>query len=116
MSEIDDYLATVDEPTRVAFEHVRDVVTGIAPSVSEGTSYGMPALRYRGKPLLGFKAARDHLSVFPFSPQAVDAVRDRLDGFSLSKGTIRFVVVRPIPDDVIADVVRYRIGEIDQKL
>jgi uncharacterized protein YdhG (YjbR/CyaY superfamily) len=114
VSDIEHYLETVDEPTRVAFAHVRDVVTSIEPTVTEGTSYGMPALKYRGKPLLGFKAAQAHLSVFPFSPQAIDAVRDRLDGFSLSKGTIRFSADRPLPDDVLGDVVRYRIGEIDR--
>ncbi len=112
--EIDDYLATVDEPARAAFSHVRDLVTAIEPSVSEGTSYGMAALKYRGKPLLGFNAARDHLSLFPFSPQAIDAVRDRLGGFSLSKGTIRFTADQTLPDDILGDLVRYRIGEIDR--
>ena len=53
------------------------------------------------------------MSLFPFSPAAIDAVRDRLDGFDLAKGTIRFTPDRPVPDDVVADLVRHRMQEID---
>ena len=115
MSDVDDYLAGVDDATRRALQHVRAIAAATEPSVSEGTSYGMPALKYRGRPLLGFVAAKGHLSVYPFSPQAVDAARGRLEGFSVSKGTIRFAVDKPLPDDVLGDIVRYRVAEIDSK-
>lgn len=42
----------------------------------------------------------------------MDAVRDRLDTFELSKGTIRFSVDQPMPDEVVRDVVRLRMAEI----
>jgi uncharacterized protein YdhG (YjbR/CyaY superfamily) len=53
-----------------------------------------------------------HLSVFPFSPAVVEAVAADLEGFSLSKGTIRFTVDRPIPDGVLERVVRLRRAEL----
>jgi len=112
MSAVDDYLLSVDEPDRSALEHVRDLVKGVAPEAEEGRSYGMPALRYNKKPLLGFVAAKKHLSICPFSPAVIDNLRDRLDGFELSKGTIRFSAVHPIPDDVLGDIVRARLAEI----
>ena len=84
----------------------------IVPEAEQGTSYGMAALRYNHKPLLAFRAARQHLSIFPFSSRVVDAVRDRLTAFELSKGTIRFTAASPPPDEVVRDMVRYRIQEI----
>jgi uncharacterized protein YdhG (YjbR/CyaY superfamily) len=45
---------------------------------------------YEGRRLLAFRAAKRHLSIFPFSPAAIHAVKDRLGGFDLVKGTIRF--------------------------
>jgi uncharacterized protein YdhG (YjbR/CyaY superfamily) len=75
-------------------------------------SYGMPAYLHAGRPLLGFRAAKSHLSVFPFSPAAIEAVKDRLDDFDVSKGTIRFSPDAPVPDDVLADLVRARMQEI----
>ena len=109
---MDDHLDGLPPAERAALEHVRAVVRGLAPDAEEGTSYGMPAFILAGRPLLGFRAAKRHLSIFPFSPAAVEAVAERLDGFSLSKGTIRFSPGTPVPDDVLADLVRVRRQEI----
>ena len=109
---MDDYLDGLPPAQQVALERVRAIVGGLAPEAEEGTSYGVPAFIYAGRPLLGFSAAKRHLSIFPFSPAAIDAVRDRLDGFGVAKGTIRFSPDRPVPDDVLADLVHARKLEI----
>jgi uncharacterized protein YdhG (YjbR/CyaY superfamily) len=109
---VDDYFGGLDASNRAAFEHIRNLVMDMVPEAEQGTSYGMAALKYKQKPLLGFLAAKDHLSIFPFSSQVIDAVRDRLTAFELSKGTIRFTVATPVPDDVLRDIVRHRIEEI----
>jgi uncharacterized protein YdhG (YjbR/CyaY superfamily) len=113
MGAVDDYLLGLGAPERAAFERVLDVARELVPEAEQGTSYGMAALRYRGRPLLGIRAAEAHLSVFPFSPAVVDAVRDQLAGFQLSKGTIRCTVDAPLPDDVVRDILRLRMAEID---
>src|ERR671914_251058 len=84
---------------------------GVGAGARRGRARG--ARRRGGR--LGFRAAKKHLSVFPFSPAAVDAVKDRLEGFDLSKGTIRFTPDQPVPDDVLADLVRARKAEIESK-
>ena len=112
MSEMDDYLAGVPEPDRAALERIRRVVKELVPQAEEGKSYGMPALKYNKRPLVGFVAAKKHLSLFPFSPAVIDALTDRLDGFELSKGTIRFTAQHQLPDEVLRDVVMLRLGEI----
>jgi len=91
---------------------VTDFHAELVPDAEEGTSYGMPAFMYAGRPLLGFRAAQKHLSVFPFSPAAVEAVADQLAGFDLAKGTIRFTPDHPVPEAVLADLVRHREREI----
>jgi uncharacterized protein YdhG (YjbR/CyaY superfamily) len=112
VAAVDDYFASLDASTRAAFEHIRALVLELVPEAEQGKSYGMAALVYRHKPLLACLAARQHLSVFPFSPRVVEAVQDRLSGFELSKGTIRFTVDKPLPDQVVQDVVRLRLEEI----
>lgn len=72
----------------------------------------MAALKLDGKPLIGVVAAARHLSVFPFSPAVIDAVAGRLEGFSLSKGTIRFTPDHPLPDEIVEEIVRLRRAEI----
>jgi uncharacterized protein YdhG (YjbR/CyaY superfamily) len=112
MSAMDDYLNGLPPAQKDALARVRAVVERVAPEAEEGVSYGMPAFLYAGRPLLGVRAAKRHLSVFPFSPAAIEAVKDRLAGFELSKGTIRFTPDSLVPDDVLADVVRARKQEI----
>jgi uncharacterized protein YdhG (YjbR/CyaY superfamily) len=112
MNEIDDYLASLEEPQRRALERVRDIAQRVAPSASQGKSYGLPALRIAGKPLLGFNVSSQHLSVHPFSSAVVAAVAEDLEGFSLSKGTIRFTPESPLPETVIERLVRLRLTEI----
>jgi uncharacterized protein YdhG (YjbR/CyaY superfamily) len=101
MATFDEYLA-----------HVRGLVLAEEPGAEEGVSYGMPAWRVAGKPLLGLNEATAHIGVYPFSPEVVAAVRDRLDGFTLTKGGVQCTPDDPLPDDVLAEMVRLRVAEI----
>ncbi|RDV11270.1 DUF1801 domain-containing protein [Arthrobacter sp. RT-1] len=112
MGVVDDSLADLPEPDRGCLQHVVGIARAVARDTTEGMSYGMPALKLDGKPLVGVVAAAKHLSIFPFSPAVVEAVAPRLEGFSLSKGTIRFTAAHPLPDDVVEEIVRLRTAEI----
>lgn len=114
VSFVDEYLASVPEPQKAELERIRQVVRRMVPEVEEGKSYGMPAFKYRERPLLGFRASKNHLSVFPFSPEAVDTARDALEGFDLAKGTIRFTPEQPIPDHALEQLIEARLREIEQ--
>jgi uncharacterized protein YdhG (YjbR/CyaY superfamily) len=46
----------------------------------------------------------------------VDAVAPELEGYSLSKGTIRFSPEQPLPTGVVDRVVELRRAEIDEAL
>jgi uncharacterized protein YdhG (YjbR/CyaY superfamily) len=107
-----DYLEGLDAERRAALQRVVDIARKVAPEAEEGTSYGMPALRLAGRPLIGVTAAKGHLSLFPFSPDVVEAVSDDLPGFSLSKGTIRFTPDHPVPDDIVERIVALRLAEL----
>ena len=95
--------------------HVGELVLGVAPDAEEGTSYGMFAWRLKGKPLLGLNEAKAHVSVYPFSPAVVEAVRERLDGFKATKGGVQCTPDTPVPDDVIVEMVRLRAAEINSR-
>lgn len=112
MGDVDDSLASLDEPERGCLQRVIAAARRVAPEADEGRSYGMPALKVDGKPLIGVVAAAKHLSIFPFSPEVVDAVAPRLAGFSLSKGTVRFTPDHPVPEEVVEEMVRLRLAEI----
>lgn len=113
MPVVDDYFASLEPPVREAFERVRVLAVAASPDAEQATSYGLAALKHRGKPLIGFQAAATHLAVYPFSPAAIDAVRPLLEGFALSKGTIRFDVRTPLPEAAVRALLAHRIAEIE---
>lgn len=100
----------------VVVEHVRAVAREAVPEAVDGLGYGMPALRYRDRPLLSVMPARRHIGLYPFSPAVVEAVADQLGGYSFAKGTIRFSADHPLPDDLIRRIVLLRRDEIDVSL
>ncbi|WP_370366038.1 iron chaperone [Catenulispora sp. GP43] len=113
MGEVSDYYATLPPDVGELFEGMRRRALKLVPDVVEGRSYGMPALLYQGKGLMATMQTAKHLALYPFSGKVVAQVAERLPGFSLSSGTIRFSVGQPVPDDVLDDIVRLRAAEID---
>ena len=96
---------------RAAVERVYAIAREEVPDAEQGKGYGMPALVYRGKPLISVMRAKKHIGVYPFSPDAVSAVAADVAGgrgLGLDKGTIRFQPEHPLPDDVVRTLVRAR--------
>lgn len=113
MGPLSELIASTEGATRAVLTEVRDRALALVPDAVEDLSYGTPALRHRGRPLIGVRVGARHLSLFPFSPDVVAAVAADLPGFSLAKGTIRFTADRPVPPAVLDRVVELRRAEIE---
>ena len=109
---INAYLAALPDRQRAALQHLHETIAEAVPEAVEAISYGMPAFRYRGRVLIWYLAAKNHCSLFP-TGAAIDAHRDELAGFDVSKGTIRFTPDHPLPMDLVARLVRSRIAQLD---
>ncbi len=112
MSVVDDYLSKLSEPEKAALERVRQIVHTMVPEAEEYISYGMPAFKYKGKYLVGFCEFKAHLSLFPTSGP-IEALKEKLKGFKVSKGTIQFTLEHPLPESLIKDIILHRVADID---
>ena len=111
MSEIDSYLETLAAPDKAALERVRAIVRATVSDAVEAMSYGMPAFRFKDAYLVGYCAFKNHLSLFP-TAEPIEALREQLGAFKLSKGTIQFTVDNPIPEELIQKLVLSRVAAI----
>jgi uncharacterized protein YdhG (YjbR/CyaY superfamily) len=112
-AEVDAVLAELPPETREALEELRRTIAAAAPDAVEGIGYGVPAFRYRGRPLVSFGAGKSHCSFYVQSPAVLDAHRDELTGHETSKGTIRFAPDEPLPAALVTTLVRARMAETD---
>lgn len=106
-------LAALPADQRAALQHLRETIRVAASGAEEGISYGAPAFRYNGRPLVSYNAAKAHCAFYCMSPALMVEREADLAGFDTSKGTIRFTPDKPIPDVLVADIVRARIAEIN---
>ena len=54
MTALDNYLTTVEPVKRKELERIRALAKQAVPGAEEAIVYGMPTLKYQGKPFLGF--------------------------------------------------------------
>jgi uncharacterized protein YdhG (YjbR/CyaY superfamily) len=112
--DIDAYLASLPPKVRAGLQKLRKAIRDAAPEAEEGFSYGMPAFRYGGRPLMGFAAAQHHSSLYPMSSAVIRAHAADLKSYDTSKGTIRFPQDKPPPSALVAKLVKTRIAELQK--
>lgn len=112
-SSVDAYLQTLPDEQREALEKIRQAVHAAAPAAEECVSYGLPAFRLNGRPLVAFGASAGHCSFYPMSGVTIEAHRKALEKYETSKGTIRFQPARPLPASLIKRLVRARMAETE---
>jgi uncharacterized protein YdhG (YjbR/CyaY superfamily) len=106
---IDDYIAQCPPEVRERLQELRRVIHEAAPEATEAISYQMPTFKLNGN-LVHFAAFKNHIGFYP-APSGIEAFRDRLDPYIGGKGTVKFALDQPIPYDLVADIVVYRVQE-----
>jgi uncharacterized protein YdhG (YjbR/CyaY superfamily) len=110
--QVDAYLSRLPAAARRALGKIRAAVHAAAPGCEECLFYGMPAVRFRGEPLVGWRAAAKHGAFHPLSGSTVAACAEALEAFDTSKGTVRFPFDAPLPARLVKLLVVARIEEV----
>jgi uncharacterized protein YdhG (YjbR/CyaY superfamily) len=111
-TSIDEYLDGINPVFRPELERIRALVTELVPSVEESMSYSMPTLKYRNRALVYFTVSKKHMSLYP-SSWAIEEFKDRLADYRTSEHAIQFTLEKPLPSELIEDLVRFHAREID---
>ncbi len=112
--DIDAYLAGVPDAPRALLQKLREEVSALVPGATETISYGLPTIKYWGRALIYFGAAKNHVAIYGAIPEAMDA--KLLAAYDTSKGTIRFPLDKPIPVALVKKLVKARRAEIEAML
>lgn len=112
----DEYIATFPAPVQAILQEVRQTIIGAAPDAEELISYQIPAIKAQGSWVFYYSAYAKHYSLSCPPPFTVfEAFADELARYTTSKSTIQFPLDEPVPTDLIARMVRFRVQENQEK-
>ena len=111
---VDEYLAGVPEPARSTLSKVRAAIrSAVPPEATETISYRIPAFKHNGV-LVWYAAFSNHCSLFP-TASVIEAFKNELKGFTISKGTIQFPTDKPLPAALVKKMVKARVAQNESK-
>lgn len=111
-----DYIAAQPKESQRALKSVRRVIAKTLPDAEEVISYGIPAYRLHGYVALYFAGWRDHYSLYPVNARLVSRLETHSASFEVNdKGTIRFPLTEPVPEQLIASIVRLKAQEAAER-
>ena len=109
---VDDYIAAFPSAVRTILEKVRRTIRKAAPDAEEAMKYAIPTFVLNGN-LVHFAAFERHIGFYP-APSGIAAFGKELSGYKSAKGSVQFPLDEPIPYDLIARIVQFRVEEQQQ--
>lgn len=113
ITTIDQYIMASPESIRVKLTQLRDTIRKAAPQATEKISYRVPTFYYNGN-LVHFAAFKNHIGFYP-DPTGIEAFKKELTKYKGAKGSVQFPLDEPLPLDLIAKIVKFRVAENAKK-
>lgn len=112
MNSIDEYIAAQPDAVRPLLQGIREAIRAAVPKAIEKISWQMPTF-WQGENLIQFAAFKKHIGLFP-GGEATTVFAQRLKGYKTSKGGIQLPYDNPIVYELIADIVRWRVKQVEE--
>lgn len=110
---VEEYIASFPASTQKLLKQLRKTIRAAAPKAEESISYMMPAYKHMG-PLVYFGGYAKHIGFYP-GAGGVEAFVKEIKNFTYSKGTIQFPLDKPLPLDLITEIVKFRLKQNEEK-
>lgn len=108
-SSIDEYIASYSGDVRLRMETLRKIILDCSPEITEKISWGMATFVLNGN-LVHFSGEKKHMGFHP-APSGIEAFKDRLTDYKYSKGTIQLPYDKPMPYELLREIVMFRVQE-----
>ena len=104
---VTDYIESFPEETQVLLNQFRKLLFTLVPEAEEKISYKMPGYYLKGKPLVYFAGYKNHMGFYA-TPTGHEKFNKQLAAYKQGKGSVQFPIDRPIPWELVADIIKFR--------
>lgn len=108
-ANIDEYIRQFPPETQLVLNELRQLISEAAPQAQEKISYQMPTFYLKGN-LIHFAAYKNHIGFYP-APSGIAAFQKELSTYKGAKGSVQFPLNKPLPLDLIREIVEFRVNE-----
>lgn len=109
ITTVDDYIAQYDGDIKERLERLRTLVLDSSQPIGEKISWGMITFVLNGN-LIHFAVQKNHIGMHP-GPNTIETFADRLTEYKCSKGTVQLPHNKPMPYDLIQEMVQFCIRQ-----
>lgn len=113
INTIEEYIAQFPPEIRERLLALRKVIREAAPAAGEKISWRMPTFTLNGN-LVHFAAHKSHIGFYP-GASGIEVFKDKLFEYKSSKGAVQFPNNKPLPFDLIREIVAFRVSENTKK-
>ena len=113
LNEVDLYISGFPGEIQLLLQQMRVTIRNAAPEAGEIISYGMPSYRLGGL-LVHFAGYKNHIGFYP-APSGIEAFKKELSVYKGAKGSVQFPLDKPLPLDLISQIVEFRAIENMEK-
>jgi uncharacterized protein YdhG (YjbR/CyaY superfamily) len=106
---IDEYIQASPKDVQAILTQIRTTIRKAAPDARETIKYRLATFTLNGN-LVHFGAFKNHIGFYP-TPSGTSTFKKELAPYVFAKGSIRFPLDKPIPYDLIAKIVEFRVKE-----
>lgn len=110
---IDEYIAGYPPDVQTILQKIRAIIRKAAPDAEEAIKYRLPTFVLNGN-LVHFGAFKKHIGFYP-TPSGTERFKQELSVYQGAKGSVQFPLDKPIPYDLITQIVEFRVKETLEK-
>jgi uncharacterized protein YdhG (YjbR/CyaY superfamily) len=110
---IDEYIAGFPQNVQAILEKIGAIIREAAPGAEEAIKYQLPTFTLNGN-LVHFGAFKKHIGFYP-TPSGTGRFKKELSVYQGAKGSVQFPLDKPIPYDLITQIVKFRVKENQER-
>ncbi len=106
---IEEYILQFSPGIQEKLQTLRSIIKESAPDAEEKISWQMPTFYYYGN-VVHFAAHKNHIGFYP-GASGIEVFKHKMLEYKASKGAVQFPFEKPLPNELISEIVKYRVAE-----
>ena len=113
MEEVANYINSFEDAlVKAKLNELYKLLSSLVPKeATEAISYGIPTFKFKGKNLIHFGGAKNHVAIYP-GAEPIAFFAEELKSLKISKGTIQFKLSEKLPNKLIEEIVKFRLDKL----